>query len=299
MKDHKKDVFVVPPFTSEAVCAELLPNVSIENIKTHQIGSFKKSYRNDIERIETEEYSTKTNFNIFINRNSIYDLLPEGLFHQTLGSKRVTSVGDAVIEHKRFKQEEKDARKFFAPIEQMLFRFRIYTELAETEALFDIQNGKLNNTFFKFWNIDQNLPAPEANRMLQLMPYCNFIKGNPDTTNIALSYILNKEVTISTVGRLNRTSLAQPRAVQDTRLGIDTVLGSDVEEVLLYWIFTIGNLAKKDIADYAVSNKMSKLLSRFTEIFIPLEIDVEFELSGQPQGAEEMGEDILGYASHL
>lgn len=299
MKDHRKESFVIPPFTSEAVCARLLQKVNIENIKTSHIGSFKKSFSSDIEKIETKEYRNNTEFNIFINRNGIYDLLPEGLFHQTLGSKKVKTVGDAVTEHKRFKQEEKEARKFFAPVEQMLFRYRIATEQAETEALFDLLNGKLNRSFFRFWGLAQTLPEAETNRMLQVMPYCYFIKGDYNATTFALSYILNKEVTISVENRSNNPSLSKPKAMKETRLGINTVLGSVVKDVLQCWIFTINNLAKNDLEKYLETGKISKLLNRFTEIFIPLEIDVEYEVSRKKPVEEEVHEDILGYGSYL
>lgn len=299
MNDHEKENFVTPSFISEAVCAGLLQKVNIEDIQTNQLGSFKKSYSNDIEKIEASDYANKTTFNIFINRNGIYDLLPEGLFHQTLGSGKTRSVKDAVSEHKRFKQEEKNARKFFAPVEQTLFRYRIYTELAENEALFDIQNGKLNRTFYSFWGIDQKLPRAEANRMLQMMPYCNFIKGNIEATIIALKFILNKEVTVSSDNRSNTVSLASPKAVKETRLGIDTVLGAEVKDVLQYWVFNINNLSSKELAGYVENGSINKLLKRFIEIFIPLEIDAEFEFSRNKEVEEDVAADILGYGSYL
>ena len=113
MKDLKKEIFVTPPFISEAVCAELLQKVSFDNIKTSQAGSFKKSFSNDIEKFELEEYRDSAEFKITLNRDGIYDLLPEGLFHQTLGGKKIRTVLEAVTENKRFKDEEKNARKFF------------------------------------------------------------------------------------------------------------------------------------------------------------------------------------------
>lgn len=299
MKNHKKENFATPPFTSEAVCAALLQKVSVDNISISMLGSFKKSYSNEIEKFETGEYSDTASFTVHLNRNGIYDLLPEGLFHQTLGSNRVKNVQDAVAEHKRYKQEEKNVRKFFAPVEQMLFRYRVYTEVAETEALYNIQNGKLNSSFYKFWGIDENMPKAEANRMLHLMPYCNFIKGNMDATLAALSYILRKKITVENEEYCNTGGAATPMAMSVTRLGIDTVLGTGIKEILQSLVFTIHGIEQKDLPDYVENESINKLLNRFTEIFIPLEMDVAYEVARSIAESEEEHENILGYGSYL
>ena len=299
MKDVDKQIFPALPFLCEVVCAGLLQNVSMEHIKTTHTGSSRKSFSYDIEKIEMETYRDTTEFHIHLNRNSIYDLLPEGLFHQTLGSNRVKNVKDAVTEHKRFKEEEKQARKFFAPIEQMLFRYRVHSELTETDALSDIQNGKLNDSFYRFWRVDKKLGKAETDRMLQLLPYCHFIKGDLDSTTTALSYIINKPVSVSQDSRLNEATLENPRQLSNTSLGIDTVLGNGLKEQLLYWIFTIQEVDNRDMGDYTEGGRLFKLLQRFTEIFIPLEVDAEYDVSGVVTKDDVAEENILGYGSYL
>ncbi|MBK7098625.1 MAG: hypothetical protein IPH58_10065 [Sphingobacteriales bacterium] len=151
MKGQKGSHIVYTPFRSEAVCASLLEaGISIEQIKTSQKGAFRKSYGGDIEKISIADYKDQYNIDIALNRDSIYDKLPEGLFHQTKGGRYVKTVKDAVDEHKMFREEERYARRFFAPIEQMIFRYRIYTEQAEREALYDLQNGTINTGFYRF-----------------------------------------------------------------------------------------------------------------------------------------------------
>ncbi|MFV0607390.1 MAG: hypothetical protein ACK5NK_16300 [Niabella sp.] len=299
MKNLQKETHGTLPFVCEAVCAELLQKISFEDLKTQYIGNFKKSFSNDIENIEIEEFGKNTACSIQINRNGIYDLLPEGLFHQTLGSSRVKNVKDAVSEHKRFNAEEKNARKFFAPIEQILFRYKIQTEIAENSALYDIQNGKLNNSFYDFWNLDKSLPIKEANRLLHLMPHCNFIKGNKAATTIALAYILNKEVSIVEEYRCNTIHLTQTQPINEIRLGVDAVLGTEAKEIMQYWIFNVDNIANEDLPDYVQDGNIGKLLNRFTEIFIPLEIDVVYDINKATQQGNDTLESILGYGSRL
>lgn len=299
MAQQKKQNIIPPPFVAEAVCAALLQHVSVDDIKTSHIGNFKKRYSSDVERLAIEDYKNSHQFEVHINRNSIYDLLPEGLFHQTLGSNRIKNVQDAVQEHKRFKEEEKAAKRFFSPVEQMLFRYRIHTEVAESKALFDIQNGKLNSSFYKFWGIQEDGAKKEAERMVHLMPYCNFIKGNVEATETALSYILSKPVQIERRDFNASFGFASPKKMGDSRLGIDTVLGEGAKELLPYWEFTIKDIAQAEVSQYVESGSIGRLLARFTEIFIPLELDTQFELNTMEKESEEECEDILGYASYL
>lgn len=300
MKDSAKSHLIHTPFRSEAVCASLLESgIPIEHIKTTHKGSFKKSYSNDIEKITTDKYNDEFYFDVVINRDGIYDKLPEGLFHQTRGSRYVQTVKDAVDEHKKYKEEESQARKFFAPLEQMIFRYRIYTELAERAALSNIQNGKLNSGFYQFWNIATDLPETEVGRLLQMMPYGYLIKGDVEATATALSYILNKQVAIKRSERKDSFTLSEPVCMPKCRLGMDTVLGTSCNELMPVWTFTIMEISANELAAYVENEPFGRLLQRFSEIFIPLEVDFVYEFDALPLAAEEFCESILGYGCSI
>ena len=73
---------------AEALCAELMANgVSFDDLIVRFQGAFRKSYRNDIEELSAAKDGSGQII-IKINRDSLYDKLPEGLFHQTRGGAR-------------------------------------------------------------------------------------------------------------------------------------------------------------------------------------------------------------------
>lgn len=302
MKTPVSSNIMLPPFKSEVVCAGFLEQgVAMENIKVTAQGAFAKSYRNDIEKIVIDDHvdDSKTVFEVFLNRDGIYDKLPEGFFHQTKGSKKVRTVQDAVTEHKQFKTEEKQARKFFAPIEKMLFQYRLHTELAEREALYDIQNGKLNKTFYEFWNLGEGLPEPEANRLLQMMPYNNFIKGNTHATTTALGFILHREVAFKTKLRSENGHLPNAPKMDACRLGMDTVLGTSHSEWLPVWEFTISGVSQGQLHQFVQEAPIGRLLQKFTEVFLPLEVEVDYQFDALLPTEHETTQTILGYGSRL
>ncbi len=273
----------------------------MDHIKVTNQSAFTKSYHNDIEKmvIDDHEDDSKTIFELFINRDGIYDKLPEGLFHQTKGSRQVKTTQDAVKEHKQFKTEEKLARKFFAPIEKMLFQYEVSTELAEREALYDIANGKLNQAYYNFWNLEEDLPEPEANRFLHMLPYAAFIKGNTQATTTALRFILNKELGFTTGFRHEYGSVLHTDSFEDLRLGIDAVLGANHNELLPVWEFTISGIPQSQIHDFVDQAPLGRILQKFTDVFLPIEVEVVYQFETLMPKENETKTSILGYGCSL
>ncbi len=286
-------------FLAEVIFASLTEAGHAANhIKALNKGGFKKGFSNDVEQVLVEESDSRFHFEMLLNRDGIYDLLPEGLFHQSKGNTRVNSVQDAVEEHKQFKEEEKQARKFFTPLEQLLFLYRAGAETAEREALYDIQNGQLNESFYHFWNIDTSLPGGPASRLLRIMPYADTIKSNIDATAAALSYILQSKISLK-ASLLPDRYLLQQQNLSEQYLGVDATMGRTTGEWLTHWTCTISGIRGKDLALYVEGGALKKITDRFIEIFVPVEIDVLFDFKQAVDPETETYENILGVGAYL
>ena len=68
-----------------------------------------------------------------------------------------TSVAKMVSEHKRFKAEEAEARKFFTPFENEFFLHKTYIEKKEKTFLRKIALEK-NKLLDQLWKLDSSLP---------------------------------------------------------------------------------------------------------------------------------------------
>lgn len=286
-------------FLAEAIFASLTEaGHAAGHIKAIHKGGFKKGFSNDVEQVLTEELGEQVDFEITLNRDGIYDLLPEGLFHQSKGNTRVNSVQDAVDEHKQFKEEEKLARKFFTPLEQLLFLYRAEAETAERNALYDIQNGKLNDSFYHFWNIDINLPKGPASRLLQLMPYADTIKSDIEATAAALSHVLQRKVTLK-ASLLPDTYVLQQQNLSDQYLGVDATMGNTIGEWLVNWTCTLLDIPDEELGLYVDGGGLKKIIDRFTDIFIPVDVDISFDFRRASGLRKETYENILGVGAYL
>jgi hypothetical protein len=286
---------------AEAFCAEMIANgLSFNEIRLIYNSNFKKSYRNEIDsvRFDFNEETNKDELELVINRDGIYDRLPEGLFHQSKGNSKTSSTAQMTEEHRRFKEEEKLARKFFQPLEQELFRYSTMVEQEEINLAFGILNGDLKNELSDFWDIPEGLPSDPVKKLVQIMPWIKKIKGEIEQTAKALELILNKPVRYDQMDSFDHKLPAQAKGNCLFELGIDTVLGNCFWEQSITWIFYIENISKKEIAAYRPNGAYGKLLKHFEEILIPLQIDIIFDYTVLP--AEDLQtEDILGFGLTL
>lgn len=285
----------VIPYLTEVVCASMIEQgFAVENMLVHQKGAFKKSYSTDIETISIAE-NEKNTANFIINRNGLYDVLPEGLFHQTKGSKAIRTTQNAVEEHRKFKEEEKLARKFFSPIENLIFRYRIFAELAERKAVESVQTGYSNQSLKNFWNIEATLTKAETERLLSLMPYSNFIKANKDAIQEALSFVLQKNVTVQEEWKIVEQDTL---SCNDNILGINAVLGNKTNETMRVWKVTIQNINSSEMNSYVMGNDLWLLLNKFVELFFPIEVDATFEFEIDKKQVNSTPQ-VLGYGARL
>ncbi|MEO7263800.1 MAG: hypothetical protein ABIW38_02755 [Ferruginibacter sp.] len=281
---------------AEAFCAELMAGgVLFEEINLLLQSNFKKSFRNEIEdvSVEKDEVNGALKVAMKVNRDGIYDRLPEGLFHQTKGSSRTATTQQMTEEYRQYKEEEKLARKYFQPIEQELFRYSSQVEQQEQQWLFNILNGRLNKDLYDFWKLDPALPQESLHRLVNIMPWASLIKGDIILTALALQMLLDKPVSYEEF--IVNTHQVGDAAINidNMILGSDAVMGKIFSEPAAGWRFFISGVKNDDLHLYRTGNQYAKLFEQFEEIFIPLPIDVIFELTEINLDASKTG-DRLG-----
>lgn len=281
---------------AESFCAEMIASgFSFNEIVLKSESNFKKSFRNEIENVSIDynEDTLAYQMEMIVNKDGIYDRLPEGIFHQTKGNSKTLTTTQMTEEYRRFRDEEKMARKFFQPLEQEFFRYATMVEQEELNLAFGILNGTLKNELFSFWGIPNGLPDEAVRKLVQILPWLKLIKGNMEQTAKALELILGKPVSYKEFCKKQHKIAGTPFGLGLGELGVDTVAGSSFWEPSSCWIFFIEEIKKNEIESFRQNSPHGKLLKHFEEIFIPLQIDIIFEYAVLP--AEDLEtEDVLG-----
>lgn len=282
---------------AEALMAELLERgIDSDGITTRRLGGFKQRYRLDVERFIQSEtpFAQTPTFVLELNRDSMYDKLPEGLFHQTRGSGFNSSLENMVAEHKQYKEEERYARRFFAPFEHTFLLYSTEVELEERRLIQSMLNGQFSETFFQFWDIDAAIPKHMASVLIQLIPWVAQIAGHAEATRKSLALMTGRRVELTESIREVQTLPRNQWHSGQAQLGLDTVCGSQHNEPSLQWCFTVYTESEEEMDLFLHAPGYRKFLERVEAFFIPLETDVifNFEQSQPLQSASFLGYDF-------
>ena len=298
---------------AEVLVADLIENglKSEDFIATSQ-GTFKRRYARDIDftnEIKFENGQKAVRF--YLNRDGLYDSLPEGLFHE----KNVKSgkESDKISkESKKLKAEEKAVREFFLPFENEMFYQRVQLELEERNILSRFSENLFDDIYPEFWNIDVTLDKKYVARMILLLHFSHRIAGNWQLTAECLETILEEKVSVQIVrnsnlnnGTIGNNKNEEPKCLLGLGgLGVDFVSGDQFDDLGKTIDFKIGPLKNSSAVDYLENGSVARFLKCFYSYFIPAELDVKSNIIVDELVRNfvlnEMGEGpVLGFESAI
>lgn len=258
---------------AEALVSEITANskAEISDFTVQNLSTFKRPYRRDILNLKNSLLNTENyTLNLNLSRNGIYDSLPEGVFHDSSDP----ALKGMSHQKKREKQklEEKEARKFFQPIENEVFNQFVTIE-KEERALIDRFSDIKNNFLLWFWQIDASFPPDFVIKLIKLLPYTHKISGNLDLTALCLEKIIGEKVNISK--KMKPYSLYRHKGDLKDKLGVDLVLGVEESTILCPEIeVCIGPVSNKNVKNFVAGTSWMKFIATFYEYFIPMEMEV-------------------------
>lgn len=280
---------------AEVICAELIQRGwTFDRIRYVPQSAFKKSFRSDIDKITDADEHVE----IAVNRDGIYDRLPEGLFHQTRGNVG-SNVAEMVAEHKRYKEEEKAARRFFSPFEQEFFRYSLMVEQEERRITGSLFDEKMIRLFRDFWELGDDLPVKPVAVFIRTLPWLSTIKGERDLTAQTLAAMLEMKVSAEEIITTAAMRSQSNFLLGESMLGTNTMAGDHVALPLVIWKFTISDIPQHDIALFTEGKPYDLFLKKFEDYFIPVDVDAVFEYETLPITNEDEHEAVLGYSLTL
>ncbi|WP_205509738.1 hypothetical protein [Longitalea arenae] len=265
-------------------------------------GKFYREYRSDLYAMNMiDDTRLRQLLQLRLSRSGIYDLVPEGLFHQPFNNARSNSSATEMAAQSRIdRKKEMAARKFFQPIENSFFQQRVMIERQEEHLLAGMNNGLLNDYFFTFWEFPENLNRSSAMLLVLLLPYAHAIAGDLPLMQQCLEILLQEKVTITPVPPAECIAPGNAFRLGMGELGNDLVCGQRFSEDYPCLQYNIGPLANARPVDYCPGGDNDILLQVFNNYFAPAEADiiinVEVDRSRALVALNEAESPILGYA---
>lgn len=240
-------------------------------------GQFARTYRREILDYEVVDFKSDNLPYLLLNiaKDSIYDALPEGVFHYPKSDKIGKEVTEMTKDYRKQKKEEANARKFFMPFENEFWINAINRDVVENELLHSLSRVKPFDFFYEFWKLDKDIPTIFVAKLIKLLPYVYQIVGDLNLTAQCLSYILEEEVEYKEVGYKELSESEQDSLLGETNLGLNMILGSSYMDYSLYVEFKIGAIKNGNSRAYFYNGQIKKFIDLFYEYFLPLEVETK------------------------
>jgi hypothetical protein len=267
---------------AEVLMADLIENgLSADEFVVIPAGTLKRKYSTDIRKAEVLKATPgKPVLVIQVNRDGIYDALPEGLFHSP-PEKPMKGASEMSLESKKLKREEKEARNFFLPFENEVFLHHISLELAERRILRQFSQNLFDEISPEFWNFDKTLHPEYISKLILLLHHAHKIAGNFELTRLSLEMVLEEKVNIKVhpSGKVSEKKETKHglngSCLGNVRLGMDFICDEHFTDLMPVLEVQIGPITKTPVTDYIGSGKLSGFLHCFYNYFIPAGMEVD------------------------
>lgn len=195
-----------------------------------------------------------------VNRRSLFDALPEMLFHSG------ETFNDDVEQAQFIARERENARGFFIPFEEELYRSRIEVERNEHAFL-----KELNIKVFPIFDWELEALTPEEQNQLRafglFLPFLNSITGHLEIICVVLKTVLNKTITVK---ERRAPAWKLPASLQSrlgqADLGNGFVVGDTFSDGARQLEFSISGVEAAELEDWIPGGKKRKMLE---EKFFP------------------------------
>ena len=243
-------------------------------------GQLKRKYSKDISKAKVEEFENGEKvITIHLNRDGIYDSLPEDLFH-SFSEESLLRGGEMARDSMKLKNEEKETRSFFQPFENQML-FQLVNLAAKENLLFNnLYTNLLQGLIPGFWKISKDIPTEYADRLIRLIPMAHQIVGDRDLTIQAFEFILQEQVTIDfdsskTQNSPNDTVVSTGGGLGECKLGIDTYSGDILEVPTRTIRVSIGPVCRLELIHCLEGGWLTSLLECLYSYFLPMELAVD------------------------
>lgn len=292
----------------EALLAFWLENgvVNLDKLTIQPEGSFRRPYSKDVLEVEQPESPGSGDLTLHISREGLYDMVPEGLFHQA-ESKSQKSTADAAAESERYRKEEKAARQFFLPLEQEFYRQRIWLEHTELRTWLNSVRPESESFFLNFWGVDRNaFTQTQCSMLLTILPHLHEVVGDMELTAYCLEKMMMEPMSIAYVSRKEEVlSTEEDNLLGSGSLGVDIVLAGS------WWAdepaveVTVGPVSSEKVSRFLPEGEAYKQMEQLYGFLFPAEAtvittlaiekaDKEFKLM-----VETMHVGRLGYTTEI
>ena len=285
----------------EVILTDLIAeSLSMEDVILVSNSLFKRNYHYDIESTSETEYGTtkKKKLCFVVNREGIYDQLPEDLIHQASDTAHDTDKEVTIREMKVQQEIEKQSRLFFLPFEHEFYRQRVKLEVEERKFLFETNNVLPGEIFDYLWDLPEFLDDLQKSKLGVLIPVLNKIVGNTELLAFIIESITGNNIEIRERAP-GKFLLKDEPQLGEMQLSLNSILGGQVSGLQPGFTVVIFVSETELPADYMPGGKKIAVHEFLCNLLMPLDTDIVFEPDFSKASASFIIENDTSYLGRL
>jgi hypothetical protein len=259
-------------FKGEVLAAEFVANgLPLNKICFKALGTHKRPVENDIANVSVHvDANGLSMLELALNREGIYDMLPEGITHYKTAPTPDNEKGKVLKEIADAKKNEADARKFFETFENEFFYARLRLELQERALLNLAMPQSAQQLFATLFGGGFTAPPQQMAALLHVLPLIHQIQGDITKMQYCLCQVLQTDVKMECVSpRTLCKYTGQLPALGLCALGVDAVAGNSfVAQWPLYKIDVV-NIPRAAMPLFFNNGQNHRLLSYMLGYLLP------------------------------
>ncbi|WP_029281956.1 type VI secretion system baseplate subunit TssG [Pedobacter sp. R20-19] len=283
--------------------------IDADQIEIIPNGPDKRAFAKDIESSEIyySERRRQKRIRISTNRESLYDMLPEGLFHRPPTGSAGMDEESMIKDIKDRREEEKNARLFFTPFDAEINHVRIMTELYENKLDKKTTYADLSQIFEFGWDEFNLLNKEQSIIWMHLLPEIQQKRNDIDFVSKVLTALFNLPILlVNTTVNVSPVKIADDMQMQlgGSALGIDTIIGdSFIPDNEAYHI-NIGPTTPQELIKFIPGQPNRAILDMAISYLMPLDAEISVELLTATDFQETLLTDggesaYLGYTVYI
>jgi type VI secretion system protein ImpH len=263
----------------EVILADLISeNLNMDDVAIESESLFKRNYHHDVENTSIVEYGAgkKKKLRFALNREGIYDQLPEDLFHQISDTKTVTDTEEFIQEIREHSDLEKSSRIFFQPIEHEFYSQRIKLEIEERKFSFETNHVLSGDIFNYLWDLPEFLDDLQKSKLGLLMPVIFKLTGKKHLLPFIFESITGDPVEIRETTP-HKYKMNDSPVLGNMHLSLDSILDGNLAGLQSGFIIVIFVADVEKLLDYMPGGKKMIVHEFLCNLFMPLDSEIVFE----------------------
>ncbi|MFC3561198.1 type VI secretion system baseplate subunit TssG [Pedobacter jamesrossensis] len=298
-------------YRAVAKAADLIERniIDADKIEVVPLGPDRRAFAKDIaaSNIYYSENRRHNRIRISTNREGLYDMLPEGLFHRPPTGSAGMDEESMIKDIRERREEEKQARLFFTPFDAEINHVRIMTELYENKLDKKTTYSDLSRIFELGWEEFTLLNKEQSIIWMHLLPEIQQKRNDIGFASKVLTALFNLPIAVvDATPRLTGIEIAEDMQMRlgMSALGIDTIIGNHFMPEHETYTIDIGPTSPEELIRFIPGQKNRDILDMAVSYLMPVDAEVNIELLTATDFQETLlsstgGSAYLGYTVYI